>query len=58
MERAVGPRLIIPESGYRREAVYRGGNGKVHLRHIMGKLGAQGRTQTVTIAVRRGIIHL
>ena len=31
---------------------------KVHLRHIMDKLGAQGRTQAVTIAVLRGIIHL
>jgi DNA-binding NarL/FixJ family response regulator len=31
---------------------------KVHLRHIMGKLGASDRTQAVAIAVRRGIIHL
>jgi DNA-binding NarL/FixJ family response regulator len=31
---------------------------KVHLRHIMGKLGASDRTEAVAIAVRRGIIHL
>jgi DNA-binding NarL/FixJ family response regulator len=31
---------------------------KVHVRHIMEKLGAIDRTQAVAIAVRRGIIHL
>jgi DNA-binding NarL/FixJ family response regulator len=31
---------------------------KVHLRHIMGKLGANDRTQSVAIAARRGIIAL
>jgi len=31
---------------------------KVHLKHIMGKLGANHRTQSVTIAARRGIIQL
>lgn len=31
---------------------------KVHLRHIMAKLGARDRTEAVTIAVRRGIIQL
>jgi DNA-binding NarL/FixJ family response regulator len=31
---------------------------KVHLRHIMEKLGAHDRTQAVTIAARRGIIEL
>jgi DNA-binding NarL/FixJ family response regulator len=31
---------------------------KVHIRHIMEKLGASDRTQAVTIAVRRGIIEL
>jgi DNA-binding NarL/FixJ family response regulator len=31
---------------------------KVHLKHIMEKLGASDRTQAVAIAVRRGIIHL
>jgi DNA-binding NarL/FixJ family response regulator len=31
---------------------------KVHLRHIMGKLGASDRTQSVAIAARRGIIYL
>jgi DNA-binding NarL/FixJ family response regulator len=31
---------------------------KVHMKHIMDKLGANDRTQSVTIAVRRGIIQL
>jgi DNA-binding NarL/FixJ family response regulator len=31
---------------------------KVHIRHIMEKLGASDRTQAVAIAVRRGIVHL
>jgi DNA-binding NarL/FixJ family response regulator len=31
---------------------------KVHLKHIMEKLGASDRTQAVTIGVRRGIIQL
>jgi DNA-binding NarL/FixJ family response regulator len=31
---------------------------KVHLKHIMEKLGANDRTQAVTIAVRRGIMQL
>ena len=31
---------------------------KVHIKHIMDKLGASDRTQAVAIAVRRGIIHL
>jgi DNA-binding NarL/FixJ family response regulator len=31
---------------------------KVHIKHAMEKLGANGRTQAVTIAVRRGIIQL
>lgn len=31
---------------------------KVHLKHIMGKLGANDRTQSVAIAARRGIIYL
>ena len=31
---------------------------KVHLRHIMAKLGASDRTEAVTIAIRRGIIQL
>ena len=31
---------------------------KVHLKHIMEKLGANDRTQSVAIAARRGIIHL
>jgi len=31
---------------------------KVHMKHIMEKLGASDRTQAVAIALRRGIIHL
>jgi DNA-binding NarL/FixJ family response regulator len=31
---------------------------KVHVKHIMEKLGASDRTQAMTIAVRRGIIEL
>ena len=31
---------------------------KVHVRHIMDKLGAKDRTQAVSIGVRRGVIHL
>jgi DNA-binding NarL/FixJ family response regulator len=31
---------------------------KVHVKHIMEKLGASDRTQAVALAVRRGIIHL
>ena len=45
--RDIGERLFIAE-----ETV------KVHLKHIMGKLGANDRTQAMAIAARRGIIHL
>jgi DNA-binding NarL/FixJ family response regulator len=31
---------------------------KVHIKHIMGKLGANDRTQAVAIGLRRGIIQL
>ncbi len=31
---------------------------KGHVKHVMEKLGASDRTEAVTIAVRRGIIHL
>ena len=31
---------------------------KVHIKHIMEKLGASDRTQAVAIALKRGIIHL
>ena len=31
---------------------------KVHIKHIMDKLGAKDRTQAIAIAVRRGIIRL
>ena len=43
----IGKRLFISE-----ETV------KVHIKHIMEKLGASDRTQAVAIAVRRGIIQL
>jgi len=45
--RDIGERLFISE-----ETV------KVHLKHIMDKLGARDRTQTVSIAIRRGIVQL
>jgi DNA-binding NarL/FixJ family response regulator len=45
--RDIGEKLFISE-----ETV------KVHIKHIMEKLGANDRTEAVTIAVRRGIIHL
>jgi DNA-binding NarL/FixJ family response regulator len=31
---------------------------KVHIRHVMDKLGAKDRTQAIAIAVRRGILQL
>jgi DNA-binding NarL/FixJ family response regulator len=31
---------------------------KVHMKHIMEKLGARDRTQAMAIAARRGFIHL
>jgi DNA-binding NarL/FixJ family response regulator len=34
------------------------GTVKVHIQHIMEKLGANDRTQAVAIGVRRGIIQL
>jgi len=45
--RDIGDKLFITE-----ETV------KVHIKHIMEKLGASDRTQAVAIGVRRGIIHL
>jgi DNA-binding NarL/FixJ family response regulator len=45
--RDIGEKLFIAE-----ETV------KVHIKHIMDKLGASDRTQAVAIAIRRGIIHL
>jgi DNA-binding NarL/FixJ family response regulator len=45
--REIGERLFISE-----ETV------KVHIKHIMEKLGASDRTHAVAIAVRRGIIQL
>jgi DNA-binding CsgD family transcriptional regulator len=31
---------------------------KVHIKHVMEKLGARDRTEAVAIGVRRGIIQL
>ena len=31
---------------------------KVHLKHIMSKLGASDRTEAVTLALQRGILHI
>jgi DNA-binding NarL/FixJ family response regulator len=45
--RDIGEKLFITE-----ETV------KVHIKHIMEKLGASDRTQAVAIAIRRGIIHI
>jgi DNA-binding NarL/FixJ family response regulator len=45
--RDIAERLFISE-----------GTVKVHIKHIMEKLDANDRTQAITIAVRRGIIHL
>jgi DNA-binding NarL/FixJ family response regulator len=45
--RDIGERLSISE-----ETV------KVHIKHIMDKLGAKDRTQAVAIGIRRGVIHL
>jgi DNA-binding NarL/FixJ family response regulator len=44
--RDIGERLSISE-----ETV------KVHIKHIMYKLGAKDRTQAVAIGIRRGVIH-
>jgi DNA-binding NarL/FixJ family response regulator len=45
--RDIGERLAISE-----ETV------KVHIKHIMDKLGAKDRTQAVAIGLRRGVIHI
>jgi DNA-binding NarL/FixJ family response regulator len=45
--RDIGERLSISEDTV-----------KVHIRHIMDKLGAKDRTQAVSIANRGGVIHL
>jgi len=45
--REIGAKLFIAE-----ETV------KVHMKHILDKLNAKDRTQSVAIAVRRGMIHL
>ena len=31
---------------------------KVHVKHVMAKLGATDRTEAVTLAIQRGVIHL
>jgi len=45
--KAIGGELFIGE-----------GTVKFHVNNILGKLGAEDRTQAVTIALQRGIIHL
>lgn len=45
--KAIGAELHIGE-----------GTVKFHVNNILGKLGAEDRTQAVTIALQRGIIHL
>jgi DNA-binding NarL/FixJ family response regulator len=45
--RDIGERLFISEDTV-----------KVHIKHIMEKLGASDRTQAVAIGLRRGIIQL
>ena len=45
--REIGERLFISEDTV-----------KVHLRHIMAKLGARDRTHAVAIANRRGVVRL
>jgi DNA-binding NarL/FixJ family response regulator len=34
------------------------GTVKVHVGHILDKLGAGGRTEAIRIALERGIVHL
>jgi DNA-binding NarL/FixJ family response regulator len=34
------------------------GTVKMHLQNILSKLGASDRTHAVTLAIRRGIIHI
>jgi DNA-binding NarL/FixJ family response regulator len=34
------------------------GTVKVHIRHVLKKLGAGGRTEAIRIALERGIVHL
>ena len=46
-DRDIAARLFIAE-----------GTVKVHVRHLIAKLGASDRTQSVTIAARRGMIRL
>lgn len=45
--RDIGERLAISELTV-----------KVHIKHIMDKLGAKDRTQAVAIGIRRGVIHM
>ena len=47
-----------PQSRYRRKLFITEETVKVHIKHIMEKLGASDRTQAVAIGIRRGIIHL
>lgn len=52
VSRGLGNRAIGRAIGRTEETV------KVHLKHVMSKLGAHDRTQAVTLGLQRGMIHL
>ena len=56
--RAVARRRRQPQPRHRRAPVISEETVKVHMKHIMEKLGASDRTEAVAIALRRGIIEL
>ena len=55
---AAGGRGREPEPGHRGASVHLEETVKVHVKHVMEKLGASDRTEAVAIAIRRGIIQL
>lgn len=55
--------LELMAKGYRNKKIAEligrtGATVKVHVRHILEKLGAEDRTEAITVALRRGIIRL
>lgn len=55
--------LALVAKGFRNKQIARvigrtEGTVKVHLRHLMTKLGVEDRTEAVTLGLQRGIIHL